>query len=182
MSLTDPVTATLLHLTSLWRNVPGTLRVGHDGVDVLAGLVEADPVVPAPHSVLDDAHVENSGAVVEASGHYLTLHVFVLVIGLYRQRIIDNGILPLLLHGYLHCSLNSYSYKISNIRETTTAPPLAGRITNTKILFLSLSTCVLIKLTPEVPIGRIGFSIPPWQCKVPQRTSLRLINHFQSSI
>ena len=139
MSLTDPVTATLLHLTSLWRNVLGTPRVGHDGVDVLAGLVEADPVVPAPHTVLDDAHVENSGAVVEASGHYLTLHVFVLVIGLYRQRIIDNGILPLLLHGYLHCSLNSYSYKISNIRETTTAPPLAGRMKNTKsYLYLSL--------------------------------------------
>ena len=82
MSLTDPVTATLLHLTSLWRNVLRTPRVGHDGDDVLAGLVEADPVVPAPHTVLDDAHVENARAVVQPAGHYLALHVFVLVVSL----------------------------------------------------------------------------------------------------
>ena len=84
--MTDPVSATLLHLPSLGRNVLRTASVRQHGRDVLAGLVEADPVVPALDPVLDDAHVEDPGTVVEAAGHYLTLQVFILVVSLNRQN------------------------------------------------------------------------------------------------
>ena len=59
-----------------------TVNVVDHGGDVFTSLVETDPVVPAPHSVLDDPHGENTRAVVEAAGHDLALHVFVLVVSL----------------------------------------------------------------------------------------------------
>ena len=83
---THPVT-TALHLgPALGRVVLRTAGVGHHNGDVFAGLVQADPVVSAPHSVLDDPHVENTRAVVQPAGHDLALHVFVLVVSLSREH------------------------------------------------------------------------------------------------
>ena len=63
-----------------------TASVWHHARDVSASLVETDPVVSAPHSVLDNPHVENTRAVVQPAGHYLALHVLVLVVSLRSEH------------------------------------------------------------------------------------------------
>ena len=90
---THPVSAAL-HLGSpLGGMVLRTASVWHHAGDVSASLVETDPVVSAPHSVLDNPHVENTRAVGQPPGHYLALHVFVLVVSL-NQSTVSRVILP----------------------------------------------------------------------------------------
>ena len=90
-----PVGAALHLGPALGWVVLGTASVWHHAGDVSASLVETDPVVSAPHSVLDNAHVENTRAVVQPAGHDLALHVLVLVVSLRSEHSVSLSLLSL---------------------------------------------------------------------------------------
>ena len=83
---THPVGAALHLWPALDRMVLRTVSVGQHSRDVFTSLVQTDPVVSAANSVLDNPHDENTRAVVQPAGHYLALHVFVLVVSLRAEH------------------------------------------------------------------------------------------------
>ena len=62
------------------RNILWTPGEGDHAGDVLAGLVDADPVLPAHHTILHSTQAQDRGGLTQSPGHDLAFNVFILMI------------------------------------------------------------------------------------------------------